>query len=163
MPIHLYVYFATSLRLLRQQRIVLCVLRIRMSVLRPLREVQLEGDSKGRHRDCILPAMLDRHRALVGDRALITDLADLQIRTRCSSDSSSGRKALISKFGHVRLLSRLGRARTCAPARVKKTRARRKGDSRLGAPRAAWLGCGDRCDPRRGGSDEGFSVVAAPL
>src|SRR5262245_1822714 len=74
MPIHLYVYFATSLRLLRQQRIVLCVLRIRMSVLRPLREVQLEGDSKGRHRDCILPAMLDRHRALVGDRALITDL-----------------------------------------------------------------------------------------
>jgi hypothetical protein len=61
-PPHPHVYIATSFRLLGLQRILLSALRTQISVLRRLREAQLEGDNKGRPRDCVLLAMHYRHR-----------------------------------------------------------------------------------------------------
>ena len=76
-PPHTHVYGATSYRLLDCNRCPLCVLRIQISVLRRLREAQLEGDNKGRPRDCLLLAMLYRHSVpqAIGARSA-TSLAD---------------------------------------------------------------------------------------
>src|SRR4030095_7576064 len=72
-------------------------------ILRRLREAQLEGDNKGRHRDCVRLPMLYRHRALIGDQAPITELPVGGI-TRCFSDSNFGGKGLISKLAYFRFV-----------------------------------------------------------